>query len=322
MDIGYWVLDKVDRTNRKAVVLFLAVIIGFVVSSCTQGPDPGGKPASKDPVLELSIGFMICDGIEETKRRFEPLVAYLSENAGVNLIPVYLNTFEVPEAFEKGELDITHTNSLLYVIMHEKGLLPLAGEKRGSMGYRSAGAIVVRSDSPVRKLSDLKDKRMVFGPQLAPMGFLSQYELLLDAGVDPEVDLELYAIPWGSYKHEKVIYGVWMGAYDAAAVPLLDLEDMVRDGRIGKDDLRIIAQGDPIPYCVFGVSPEIGDDIASRIRSALLNVTGDAMARVDGEDVKVLKAALVDGFVPIEDQDFERVREMAKKTNMPPYQTF
>jgi phosphonate transport system substrate-binding protein len=301
----------------------ILISVGLIMTATSCQPTvekPAGQAVSD--VKPLRIGYMICDGLEETKSRFEPLTRYLAEKTGQPFESVYLNTFEVPEAFEKGELDITHTNSLLYVIMREEGLEPLAGEKRGSLGFMSAGGIVVKADSPIKGMADLAGTRMVFGPQLAPTGFLSQYELLLDAGIDPEMDLDYYAIPWGAYKHEKVVYGVWMGAYDAAAVPLLDLELMIRDGKIGPDDLRVIARSDPIPYCVFGIAPRVAPEKAARIRSLLLNLLPSDTVALDGEVRGVLKSAAVDGFVPIEDSDFNRVREMAKKTKMPPYQEF
>ena len=302
------------RFEIKYIIPVLVLLFSCKPSAVSQGPSESA-PA-------LRVGYMICDGIEETRARFEPLTRFLEAESGVPLEAVYLNTYEVPEAFEQGELDIVHVNSLLYVIMHEKGLEPLAGEKRGSLGYQSAGGIVVRAQSPIMELRDLVGKRMVFGPQLAPTGFLSQYELLIDAGVDPEIDLDFYAIPGGSYKHEKVIYAVWFGVYDAAAVPLLDLELMIKDGRIGSEDLRIIAKADPIPYCVFGAGPGVPSELVSKIRSILFNLLPEDKAEVDGQELPVLGTARVDGFVPISDSDFERVREMARKTNMPPYQKF
>jgi phosphonate transport system substrate-binding protein len=309
------------RFEIKLTILLHAILVMALISCSPTAESPEEKAVASD-VKPLRIGYMICDGIEETRARFEPLTRYLQKESGIPIEAVYLNTFEVPEAFERGELDIVHSNSLLYVIMHEKGLKPLAGEKRGSLGYQSAGGIVVKADSPIKTMADLVGKRMVFGPQLAPTGFLTQYELLLDAGVDPELDLEYYAIPWGAYKHEKVVYAVWLGAYDAAAIPLLDLEMMIEDRRVGPEDLRIIAQGDPIPYCVFGVGPDVAPETASRIRSLLFNLLPEDTAKVDGEVLSVLHRAKVDGFVPIVDSDFDRVREMARKTNMPPYQKF
>jgi phosphate/phosphite/phosphonate ABC transporter binding protein len=308
------------RYEIKLTILVTVLLV--ILAGCRQTAEaPVGKEVAGD-VKPLRIGYMICDGIEETRARFEPLTRYLQAQSGIPIEAVYLNTFEMPEAFERGELDIVHSNSLLYVIMHEKGLEPLAGEKRGSLGYQSAGGIVVKADSPIRTLADLAGKRMVFGPQMAPTGFVAQYELLLDAGIDPELDLEYYAIPWGAYKHEKVVYAVWLGAYDAAAIPLLDLEFMIRDRKIGPEDLRVIARSDPIPYCVFGVAPGVAPGTADRVRSLLFNLLPEDTARVDGEVLSVLRRAKVDGFVPITDSDFDRVREMARKTNMPPYQKF
>jgi phosphonate transport system substrate-binding protein len=306
---------------RTAMVL-LTLLTALTVISCQSATDNGKSPAGSSDKAVLRIGYMICDSLEETKSRFEPLTHHLSTVTGMAVIPVYLNTFDVPEAFERGELDVTHTNSLIYVMMKEMGLEPLAGEKRGSLGFRSAGGIAVKADSPIKKLEDLKGKRMVFGPMLAPTGYLAQYELLLDAGIDPEVDLDYYAIPAGAYKHEKVVYGVWMGAYDAAAIPLLDLEIMEDLNKVGKGDLRVIAFSDPIPYCVFGVSSRVPAKIADSVRAALMNLTTDQTVPLNGEVVSILKAAQVDGFVPIEDSDFDRVREMARKTNMPPYQVY
>jgi phosphonate transport system substrate-binding protein len=314
------ILEK-TLMKRTAMVL-LTLLTALTVISCQRATDNGKSPAGSSDKAVLRIGYMICDSLEETKSRFEPLTRHLSTVTGMAVIPVYLNTFDVPEAFERGELDVTHTNSLIYVMMKDMGLEPLAGEKRGSLGFRSAGGIAVKADSPIKKLEDLKGKRMVFGPMLAPTGYLAQYELLLDAGIDPEVDLDYYAIPAGAYKHEKVVYGVWMGAYDAAAIPLLDLEIMEDLNKVGKGDLRVIAFSDPIPYCVFGVSSRVPVKIADSVRTALMNLTTDQTVPLNGEVVSILKAAQVDGFVPIEDSDFDRVREMARKTNMPPYQVY
>jgi phosphonate transport system substrate-binding protein len=314
------ILEK-TLMKRTAMVL-LTLLTALTVISCQRATDNGKSPAGSSDKAVLRIGYMICDSLEETKSRFEPLTRHLSTVTGMAVIPVYLNTFDVPEAFERGELDVTHTNSLIYVMMKDMGLEPLAGEKRGSLGFRSAGGIAVKADSPIKKLEDLKGKRMVFGPMLAPTGYLAQYELLLDAGIDPEVDLDYYAIPAGAYKHEKVVYGVWMGAYDAAAIPLLDLEIMEDLNKVGKGDLRVIAFSDPIPYCVFGVSSRVPAKIADSVRTALMNLTTDQTVPLNGEVVSILKAAQVDGFVPIEDSDFDRVREMARKTNMPPYQVY
>ncbi|MFA7404406.1 MAG: PhnD/SsuA/transferrin family substrate-binding protein [Pelobacteraceae bacterium] len=53
----------------------------------------------------------------------------------------------------------------------------LASEKRGKFGPRTAGTIITRKGSGITKLSDLKGKRLVFGPMLAPTGYMAEYAL-------------------------------------------------------------------------------------------------------------------------------------------------
>ena len=266
---------------------------------------------------------MNCNTEPETQARFRPLTAYLTEKTGLTFESVPVNTEDFEERFNKGDFVFTHSNSLLYVILKERsGLKLLASEKRGQFGARSAGTIIARKDSGIVTLADLKGKRMVFGPVMAPTGFVAQYDLLLRAGVDPEKDLGYYAIPSGSYKHEKVLYGLLYGQYDAAAAPALDLEVMTREGKIAADDFVVLAQSAIIPYCTFGVGKDVDITVVEKVRKALAELTPEATAEVDGERVKVLKAAWIDGFEELLDSDFDPLREMARRTNMPPYQKF
>ena len=40
---------------------------------------------------------------------------------------------------------------------------------------------------------------------------------------------------------------------------------------------------------------------------------------MDGEVLKVLKSAGIDGFEPLEEGDFEPLRVMARESKLPPY---
>lgn len=269
----------------------------------------------------LRVGYMICNSRSETRQRFEPLTAYLSEVTGARFEAVYLDTGDVEEAFGRGELDLTHTNSLLYVILRERhAVLPVAAEKDGAFGARTRGVVIARKDSGLRTLADLKGKRVVFGPMWAPYGFLAQYALLLDAGVNPEKDLGLYAIPPGSWKHEKIIYSVLYGAYDAGTAPLLDLEEMTAEGKIAADDFSVLGRSELGPYCTFAASPKLSGDWVAKVREALVALDDRSVARVGGEERLVLKSAGVTGYEALADADYEIIRGWARKAKMPPYE--
>jgi phosphonate transport system substrate-binding protein len=157
---------------------------------------------------------------------------------------------------------------------------------------------------------------MIFGPTLGPTGFMSQIDLMQEAGVDPDNDLAFYTIPAGSFKHEKVAYGVLFERYDAGALPLDDIEIMTADGRLDPDDFTIIARAEPVPYCNFGVSQKVDDSFANKFKDVILGITENDTVEINGEVVKVLDRALVQGYVDITDAEFDSVREMAKRTNI------
>ncbi len=297
-------------TQRSLIFL---VILFFIVS-CNSHPVSDEKPKYK-------IGYMICNSKEETLYRFRPLTAYLSGKLGVNFEAITIDTFDFTKEVDK--LDFTHTNSLLYIIMNRNhGVEILAIEKAGPLGGRSNGAIVTLKRNTIRSLKDLRGKTMVFGPMLAPTAYMSQLDLLLKGGINPEDDLAFYSIPSGSYKHEKVIYGVLFEKYDAGAFPMLDFEKMVKEGKIDRDDFRIIAEGEAMPYCNFGVTQRVDDSLAKKFKKALLDIKKDDTVKIDREVVRVLDRAEIDGYEDTTDKDFDVVREMAKRTNMPPYQRY
>ncbi len=271
----------------------------------------------------VRIGYMNCNNEQETKERFLPLTRYLSDKVGVEFVMVPVDTHDFEKRFKQGEFAFTHTNSLLYILLKERyNLNLLASEKRGNFGSRSGGAIIARKGSGITELSQIKGKRFAFGPMMAPTGYLAVYDLLVQSGIDPEKDLGAYTTPPGSFKHEKLVYGVLFGEYDVSAATLLDLETMTRDGKISADDLTILAQTPLIPYCTFGAAAKTDPALVEKVRKALLELKAADTAEVDGEKFKVLKAAWVDGYEELTDKDYDPVREMAKRVNMPPYQKF
>lgn len=300
------------KTNR-IVTLCLAIIALLAFSGC--------KSEGKRPVVK--IGFMLCNSEQETTQRFLPLTKYLSDKAGVDFVMVPVDTHDFEKRFKAGEFAFTHTNSILYVILKEnQGAQLLASEKRGKLGSRTAGAIIARKGSGIEKLADIKGKKLAFGPMLAPTGYLAEYDLMLAAGINPENDLASYTIPPGSYKHEKLIYGVLYGMYDVGAAPVMDLENMTRDGKIAADDFVILAQSKPIPYCTFAVAKGTDQALVKKVRDALMNLKPNDTALVDGEQLKVMKAAWIDGYEELLDSDYDSIRDMAKRVNMPPYQKY
>lgn len=297
--------------NRRSL---LAVLLLTLIASCHV-------PSAKEEKKTYTIGYMICNSEQETLARFRPLTAYLSKKLGVHFEARAIDTIEFVGEVDK--LDFTHTNSLLYIILNRNhGVEILAAEKSGSLGARARGLIVSLKKNGIKNVSDLKGRTMVFGPMLGPTSYMAQLDILLRNKIDPEGDLSSYSIPAGSFKHEKVIYGVLFGKFDAGAAPLLDFERMAADGRIDREEFTIVAESEPIPYCNFGVTQKVDEAFAKKFRQAVLDLKKEDTVELNGETVKVFDRAMIDGYEPVKDADFNPVREMAKRTNMPPFQRF
>jgi len=302
-----------NRCNPLSV-LFMALLFSVFIL-------PGCDNVKNRP--KMKIGYMNCNNEQETTGRFLPMTRYLSDKTGVEFefVPVDTNDFE--KRFKTGEFAFTHSNSILYVILKEHyDLTLLASEKRGQFGSRTAGTIIARKGSGITKLSDLKGKRLAFGPMLAPTGYMAEYDLMLRNGINPEHDLATWTIPNGSYKHEKVIYQVLFGEVDATAAPILDLEVMTREGKISPDDFVILGQSPLIPYCTFGANKTTDPKLVEKVRRALIELKPTDTVEINGEKVRVMKAAWIDGFEELTDKDYDIIRAMAKRVNMPPYQQY
>ncbi len=296
------------------ILLLFTVLAATTLISC--------KSDQENIQPTYRIGYMICNSEQETLDRFLPLTAYLEEKMGVKFEAVAIDTLNYADEIES--LDFTHTNSLLYIMYNlYNGLEILAVEKRGELGARSRGLVVTPRKSGIQSVADLKGKTMLFGPMLAPTGYMSQIYALKQLGFNIDDDLAFYTIPTGSFKHEKVIYGVQFGKYDAGAFPYYDFEIMDKQGKINRDDFRVLAEGPLIPYCNFGVTQRVDDRLARQFKKTLLAITEEDMVMTNnGERVKVLERAQVQGYESAVDSDFDVVRKMARETNMPPYQQY
>ncbi len=268
------------------------------------------------------IGYMICNSVEETDKRFLPLTNYLSENTGYKFEMISANTQDFTAEYEKQGFDFTHTNSYLYYLLKKvKGTKYLSTEKRGIYGPKTKGVLFALKSSEIKNMNDIKGKRVIFGPVYAPFAFISQYNLLAKNGIDPDVDVE-FSIPSGTFKHEKAVYKVLFEQFDVGGVASLDLANMTRRGMLDMNKINIIAEGPLLPYCTFGYNEGTPKEVVKSVKQALLDLTEADVATVGAEQLSVLKHALIDGYTTLDDSEYDIFDEYAKRAKLPPYEDF
>ena len=150
------------------------------------------------------------------KDAFADFQAYLSKATGKRVIyyTVQSNAAEV-EAMRSGKLHIAgFSTGPTGFAVNLAGIVPIAvkGYPEGFQGYNLI--VVVKKDSPIKAMKDLKGKKVAHTSASSNSGNLAPRALFPALGITPDTD---YTVAY-SGKHDQSILGVVHGDYDAAPV--------------------------------------------------------------------------------------------------------
>ncbi len=239
---------------------------------------------------------------------YQPFVEFLSENTPyhfeIKLSPTYRETID---RFGSREIVIASCGPVPYIRAKEKyPVEPLlrALSKDGKPYYR--GIIVVRQDSPIQRLEDLKGKSFAFGQSWSTAGHIIPVYSLMKANVYLK-DLRHYAF---LRHHDSVVYAVLKGEFDAGAV-----KDVVAH-RYQQEGLRFVHVTDPIPTVPIVVRTDAPFGMIESVKTALRKLNPEnptdhrKMAQWD-EEFKY-------GFTGATDSDYDPIRKILRVVEKDP----
>ena len=237
------------------------------------------------------------------KDAFADFQAYLSKATGKRIIyyTVHSNAAEV-EALRSGRLHIAgfSTGPTGYAV-NLGGFVPIAvkGTSEGFQGYNLI--MIVRKDSPIKKMSDIKGKTVAHSSSSSNSGNLAPRALFPKIGITPGVD---YTVKY-SGKHDQYILGVLSGDYDAAPVA----SDVFKRMSAAGEDFRILYTSPQFPTSSFGYSSELAPELAKKIKDAFYSY------RFTPEMTKTFGGA--DRFFPITyKKEWQVIRDIAHSTGV------
>jgi phosphonate transport system substrate-binding protein len=194
---------------------------------------------------------------------FKPFTEYLKTCTGKHVVyyPVQSNSAEI-EAMRSGRLHVAgFSTGPTGFAVNMAGAVPFAakGTEKGPQGYHLIS--LVKSDSPYKKLSDLKGKRVAHTSPSSNSGNLAPLVLYPPQGLKPNVDYK----PIMSGGHDKSALGVASGDYDMGGVASDVYERMVARGTIKGDDFRIIYTSPIFPTSSFAYAHDLKPELAKKI---------------------------------------------------------
>jgi phosphonate transport system substrate-binding protein len=234
---------------------------------------------------------------------FKPFTTYLSKclDKKVVFYQVQSNAAEI-EAMRSGRLHVGgfSTGPTAFAV-NLAGAIPFAvkGYDKEFQGYNLI--MIVKTNSPYQKLSDLKGKKVAHTSPSSNSGNLAPRALFPAEDLVPDKDYKVLF----SGKHDQSIMGVNSGDYDAAPVASDVFVRMAHRGQIKEADFRIIYRSQKFPTSSFAYAHDLDPNLADKMLSCFYDF------RFPPEMQKAFEGA--DRFFPINYRTtWEVVRVVAK----------
>lgn len=251
----------------------------------------------------LTLGIFPRRNATATVKDFQPLADYLAKKLDRKVQLVTSKNFQ---AFWQGvtrrKFDIVHFNQFHYIKSHrEYGYnVILMNEEFGKRTI--SAAIVVRKDSGINTLQDLKGKTILFGGgRKAMISYLANIELLRQAGLNKGDYQEIFA-----RNPPNACLGTYLKQADAGGVGDITLMLPILTRRIDTGKLKYLAVGKPLAHLPWAVH----QDMKPELRDHIIRIMTGLSATSEGR--KILKNAKLTGIHKAVNSDYNPHRELVR----------
>ncbi|MEC9423451.1 MAG: phosphate/phosphite/phosphonate ABC transporter substrate-binding protein [Nitrospinota bacterium] len=288
-------LPKYFRSGPLLFILFFQV-------PCVSAEPIG---TSKNP---LSMMFVPSGDAQVIVKGGQDLAELLKKETGLYFKTSVATSYAaVIEAMGAGKVDIGWLATFSYVLAKEKYdvELLLLVQRFGSPFYR--GQIMVRTDSGIDSLKDLKGKSFAFVDPASTSGHLYPKTLLLSKGLDPK---KFFGKTVFAGSHNAVVFSIYKGEVDGGAAYDGSRAAVAKSYPDIFEKIKVIAYTKEIPNDTISVRKELPENLKTKLREGLKQISQSP------EGSKILKNLY--GISGVMDLDglFDPVREAARLLNM------
>lgn len=265
--------------------------------------------AAGNSAAEIKIGVLAKRGPEKAMQEWGPTAEYLTGKVGDKVVIIPLKFEAIEPAVKEGQIDFMLANSSFFVEMEKKyqsrAVVTVVTILDGKPMDRFGGVILVKKESPIQTLEDMRGKKFMVVDSTSFGGGQMAWKLLLDNGIDPHKDLAAFM---EGKKHDNVVLAVLNGVADVGSVRTDTMESMEKEGKIKMADFRIINQiKDDFPYVHSTILyPEWPMAAMAKTPAAVADKVAAALKEIS-PDSPPAKAAAIYGWK--DPADYTSVRE-------------
>ncbi|MBN2980847.1 phosphate/phosphite/phosphonate ABC transporter substrate-binding protein [Cohnella algarum] len=286
--------------------------------SASESPSasPSESPTGYVPTT-LTVQFVPSQNADTLEAKAKPLEKLLSDQLGIEVkVSVSTDYNTIIEAMASKQVDVGFLPPTAYVLAKEKGAAEviLQAQRYGIddatgaettelvNGYKSM--IIVKKDSPIQSVADLKGKKIAYQNVTSSAGYVWPAAALMDAGLDPLNDVEPITVKG----HDQGVIAVLNGDVDAAAI-FQDARNTVKnDYPTVFEDTRVLTFTEFIPNDTISVRSDMDPAFIEKLKAAFIAIGKDP----EGGQI-IFDIYSHRGYVESEDSIFDIVREYNEK---------
>jgi phosphonate transport system substrate-binding protein len=290
--------------SKSGKVICCCLLVLGILAGCTKTETPA-KNKIIDEENPLLIGLIPEQNIFRQLERYEPLADYLSGETGkkiiIRILPRYGN---IIDNFVSSSLDGAFFGSFTGALAIRKlGVRPLARPegKDGISTYH--GLILVRKDSGIQSIKDMKNKRFAFVDKATTAGYLLPLDYFRENSIGNYRNYLKETYFTGT--HEDAVFDVLNRNADIGAAKNTVFDRLAKsDARI-MEELVILAESPKVPENGLAVRKDLDESVVTKLKDALLGMDGNEEGR------KVLEKFGAARFIPTSVQDYKPVFDYA-----------
>lgn len=259
----------------------------------------------------ITIGFLPGGDVNETKNGAVEIAQALQDELGVSVnVFISKNYAGLAEAMKNKKIDFAFFTAMSYVVSEkETGAKVLLKNVWVEPFYYST--ILVKKNSPIKKVEDLKGKSIAFVDERSTSGYLYPQVYLKKK----KFDLKGLKSQKMSGSHSQSVDALDKGEVDAIAVFADDKDGKInayqKYSKVKNGDVRPIWTSDPIPNDPFCVRQDFYDQYPKLTHSLMFSLI-DVVDKLK-EKKEIQKLVGTKGFMPATAKQYDPVREVVKE---------
>lgn len=258
------------------------------------------------------IGYLATEGVAPVAKS-EELGTLIEKRTGIK-VNTYsaVSNADLIQKMATGKIDFAFLSSLAFVELEQKTTVKVLLKKVWEQGYYYS-VLLTKKSSKLRKVADLKGKRIAFVDEKSASGFVYPQALLGELGLNLKTDFKSVVF---SGSHEKSVELLSHGDVDVIAVFANDKaardSAWTHSGRKASE-ARVVWASAAIPndpFCVRGDFYDKNPKATHDLMFGLVEMNEDAVA---GPELK--RALGVQSLMVATSQQYEPVRNIFKLLN-------